>query len=240
MNFHGAGKRWISARYVPTFAESGIPDGWVAVVIDITRRKELEEALKQADRRKDEFLATLAHELRNPLAPISNSLHLLRLSEDLGPAALRVCGIMEQQINQMVHLVDDLLEVSRITRGKIELRRETVELSAIVCGAVEISRPLIEAAGHQLAITLPPGPVRLHADAVRLTQVVANLLNNAAKYTEPRGQIWITARREANELLLSVRDTGVGIPAEVLPRIFEMFAQGDRTLSRARAGWASA
>jgi len=194
------------------------------------------EQLAEMDRRKDEFLATLAHELRNPLAPIRNSLHILRMAGGSGPAAERVHEMMERQVSHLVRLVDDLLEVSRITRGKIELRRERVEVAAVLRSAVETSRPLIEAARHQLAITVPPEPLTLEADAVRLSQVIANLLNNAAKYTEEGGQVWLTARREGGEVVISVRDTGLGIPAEMLPRVFDMFAQVGRTLKRSQGG----
>ena len=194
------------------------------------------EQLAEMDRRKDEFLATLAHELRNPLAPIRNALHILRLSGGSGPAAERVHEMMERQVCHMVRLVDDLLEVSRISRGKIELRRERIDLAAAVHSAVETSRPLIEAAHHQLAIALPPEPLALQADPVRLAQVIANLLNNAAKYTEEGGQIWLAARRDGDEAVVSVRDTGLGIPDDMLPRVFEMFAQVDRTLKRSQGG----
>jgi signal transduction histidine kinase len=206
-------------------------------------RARIEELLRQRveqlavmDRRKDEFLATLAHELRNPLAPIRNSLHILRMSGGGGPAVDRVHEMMERQVNHMIRLVDDLMEVSRITRGKIELRKERIELAAILRSAVETSRPLIEAARHELAISLPAEPVMLDADPVRLSQVVANLLNNAAKYTEEGGQIRLTARREGEEVAVSVKDTGLGIPANMLPRIFDMFAQVDRTLNRSQGG----
>jgi signal transduction histidine kinase len=194
------------------------------------------EQLAEMDRRKDEFLATLAHELRNPLAPLRNSLSILRMSGDSNPAAERVHEMMERQVNHMVRLVDDLLEVSRITRGKIELRRERVELAVVLRSAVETSRPLMEAARHQLAITVPPEPLTVDADPVRLSQVIANLLNNAAKYTEEGGQIWLTARREGGEAAVSVRDTGLGIPADMLHRVFDMFAQVDRTLKRSQGG----
>lgn len=194
------------------------------------------EQLAEMDRRKDEFLATLAHELRNPLAPIRNSLHILRLSGGDGFASKRVLEMLERQVSHMVRLVDDLMEVSRITRGKIDLRKERIELTAILRSAVEISQPLIESAHHQLAITLPPDPVILEADAVRLSQVIANLLNNAAKYTEEGGRIWLTARCEGGEAVISVRDSGLGIPADMLPRVFDMFAQVDRTLKRSQGG----
>jgi signal transduction histidine kinase len=194
------------------------------------------EQLAEMDRRKDEFLATLAHELRNPLAPIRNSLHILRMSGGSGPAAERIYEMMERQVGHMVRLVDDLLEVSRITRGKIELRKERVTLASILHSAVETSRPLIEAARHQLAISLPPEPIMVEADPVRFAQVIANLLNNSAKYTEEGGQIWLTAKPEEGEVIISIRDNGLGIPAQLLPRVFDMFAQVDRTLKRAQGG----
>ncbi len=194
------------------------------------------EQLAEMDRRKDEFLATLAHELRNPLAPLRNSLNILRMSGGSDPSVERVYEMMERQVNHMIRLVDDLLEVSRITRGKIEFRKECVDLATVLRSAIETSRPLIEAAHHQLAITLPAERVILEADPVRLSQVIANLLNNAAKYTEEGGQIWLTARCEGNEAIVSVRDSGLGIPADMLPRVFDMFAQVDRTLKRSQGG----
>jgi PAS domain S-box-containing protein len=206
------------------------------VARDISQRKLAEAALRDADRRKDEFLAVLAHELRNPLAPIRNSLHILRLTGHLDPAAERVTDMMERQVNHMVRLVDDLLEVSRITRGKIELRKEVVEIASIVRSAVETSRPLIEAAGHRLEVTLPPEVLTVEGDPVRLTQIFANLLNNAAKYTDTGGQIWLTVVRDADGVAISVRDTGVGIPTDTLPRVFELFMQGDRHAGRAQGG----
>ncbi len=181
--------------------------------------------LRAADRSKEEFLAVLAHELRNPLAPIRNSLHIMRLSGELTLAGERVQEVMERQVSHLVRLVDDLMEVSRISRGKIELRKEPVELAEVMASAVEASRPLIEGARHQLAISLPTDPVTLEADGIRLTQIISNLLNNAAKYTDAGGQIWLTARREAGDVVISVRDTGIGIPPEKLPHVFDMFAQ---------------
>jgi signal transduction histidine kinase/ActR/RegA family two-component response regulator len=204
--------------------------------VQSAERHRIEEELRSANRRKDEFLATLAHELRNPLAPIRNSLHLLRLAGGDGVAAERVREMLERQVNHMVRLVDDLLEVSRIQCGRIELRLEQVELAAIVRTAVETSKPLIEAAHHQLAISLPSEPVMLNVDPVRLAQVFANLLNNAAKYTKDGGQIWITARKDGSHVLVSVRDTGEGIPTHELPHVFELFTQIDRTLGRSQGG----
>jgi PAS domain S-box-containing protein len=206
------------------------------VARDISAQKRAEQALREADRRKDEFLATLAHELRNPLAPIRNSLHILRLAGSSDPAVERVREMLERQVNHMIRLVDDLMEVSRITRGKIELRRERVELAAVIRSAVETSQPLIDSGGHQLALAIPPEPLTLDADPVRLAQVFANLINNAAKYTPHGGQIWLTVRQERDEVIVSVRDTGIGIPAEMLPRVFEMFTQIHGTHRNSHSG----
>jgi PAS domain S-box-containing protein len=197
---------------------------------------QLYRELRDADRRKDEFLATLAHELRNPLAPIRNGLQVLRLSGTESTTVAEARSMMERQLSQMVRLVDDLLDVSRITRNKLDLRRHRVALAAVVQSAVETSRPLIEQSRHTLSLTLPPGPVHIDADPVRLAQVFSNLLNNSAKYTEPGGHIWLTAEVSDHEVAVRVRDTGLGIPAHALPRIFEMFSQVDRNMERAQGG----
>ncbi|HEV2972061.1 MAG TPA: PAS domain S-box protein [Pirellulales bacterium] len=204
--------------------------------VDFVENARLFEQLRLADRRKDEFLATLAHELRNPLAPICNAIDILKLSDDLDPAVEHVRNIMERQVTHMVRLVDDLLEVSRIARGKSELRKEIVELSAILASAVETSRPYIEAAGHQLVVSISPSPITVNADATRLVQVVVNLLNNAAKYMDRSGQIWLTAQHKENEVVLSVRDSGLGIPPDMLLRVFDMYAQVDSHASHSRGG----
>lgn len=202
----------------------------------LAEQKQTEQSLREADRRKDEFLATLAHELRNPLAPIRNSLHILRLSVGLDPSAGRICDMMERQLTLLVRLVDDLLEVSRITRGKIELRKEPIELAAVIRSAVEASRLQIETARHELAISLPAEPLIVDGDLVRLSQVFVNLLNNAAKYMDDGGNIWIGAKRDGNEAVISVRDTGIGIAAEMIPHIFQMFTQIDRSSRQAQGG----
>ncbi len=202
----------------------------------LAERELTEEALREADRRKDEFLATLAHELRNPLAPIRNSLHILRLTAGGDPAAEQVCDVLDRQVGHLVRLVDDLMEVSRITRGKVELRIEPVELAAVIRSAVEASRPLIEASRHQLAISLPAEALIIDGDGVRLSQVFSNLLNNAARYMPEGGQIWLQARRQLDSVQVTVRDTGIGIPAEMLPRIFNMFTQVDRSMRQAQGG----
>ena len=219
----------------PIFDASGGVRLVGGIAIDITERVRAEEALRQADRRKDEFLATLSHELRNPLAPLRNSLHVLRSRGGDGHAD-RMYEMMEQQLSRMVRLVDDLLEVSRITGGKIELRKEPVSLASVVESAVETGRPLIEAAAHQLSVELSPEPLLIDADPVRMAQVISNLLNNAAKYTQEGGRITVTAEQRDDEAVVTVRDNGLGIPADMLPRVFEMFAQVDRTLKRAQGG----
>ena len=200
------------------------------------REEELKRELLEEARRKDEFLATLAHELRNPLAPIRNGLHILRIANGHAEAEEKARAMIERQVQQMVRLIDDLLDLSRISRGKVELRRERVDLATVVNSAVETSRPLIEESDHQLDLRLPAEPVFVDADLTRLAQVVANLLNNAAKYTEKGGRIELTAGRDGAWATLSVRDNGVGIPAPMLPRVFEMFTQVDRSLDRSQGG----
>ncbi|HEY0554011.1 MAG TPA: response regulator, partial [Thermoanaerobaculia bacterium] len=196
----------------------------------------LARARREADRRKDEFLATLAHELRNPLAPIRNGLQILRLAKDDPAAEESARAMIERQVQQMVRLIDDLLDLSRISRGKIELRRERIALEAAVQSAVETSRPLIEKSGHRLTLDLPAEPLFVDADLTRLSQVVANLLNNAAKYTEPGGDIRLAVTGGESGVTISVLDNGVGIPAPMLPQVFEMFTQVDRSLERSQGG----
>jgi signal transduction histidine kinase/ActR/RegA family two-component response regulator len=194
------------------------------------------EQLVETDRRKDEFLVTLAHELRNPLAPVCNALQILRLAGDNRLLAEQAQAMMDRQVRQMVRLVDDLLDVSRITRGKVELKKERVALSSVVASAVETSRPLIEAARHELTVSLPAETIELEADPTRIAQVLSNLLNNAAKYTDPGGRIWLTAGREDDKVAVRVRDNGVGIPADMLPRVFDLFMQVDRSIHKAQGG----
>ena len=206
------------------------------VARDITQQKESAQALREADRRKNEFLATLAHELRNPLAPLRNGLELLALARDDAASTESAREMMGRQLQQMVRLIDDLLDVSRITRNRLELRQERVELTAAVQSAVEAVRPSIESAGHELDVRLPREPVWLHADHMRLAQVVSNLLSNAAKYTSRGGHIRIAAQRTDDELVIEVTDTGIGIRPEHLPHIFDMFAQVDTALERSQGG----
>jgi PAS domain S-box-containing protein len=216
------------------------PDGTPSLIggmaFDITDRIEMEARLKEADRRKDEFLAMLAHELRNPLAPIRNALYILHLPATAGADTEQALTIVERQVHTMVRLVDDLLDVNRITRGKIELRMAPIDLALIIQRAVESARPLIEANRHTLTVTLLAAPARVYADATRLEQVFANLLNNAAKYTERGGSIRVTMEHRTGFAVVRVADSGFGIPAQVLPHIFDLFAQGERTLDRAQGG----
>jgi signal transduction histidine kinase len=206
------------------------------ISLDITERKRAEEVLRDADRKKDEFIALLAHELRNPLAPLRNGLQVIRLAGGDASAVAQTRGMMERQLSHMVRLVDDLLDVSRISRHKMDLRKERVLLADAVNAAVETARPLIEAAGHGLQVSLPPGPVFLDADLTRLAQVFGNLLTNSAKYTEHGGRIHFSAERRVGEVVVTVRDNGIGIPTEALESIFDMFSQVDRNMERGTGG----
>jgi len=210
---------------------------------DLTEHSRLEKqareqaaALADLHRRKDEFLAMLSHELRNPLSPILNAVHLLRLQGDEGLIQREARSVIERQVGQLARLIDDLLEVSRITGGKVRIRAQRLDLRGVAGRAVESARPLIEAHRHTLTVTLPEGPLWLHADPTRLEQVVVNLLNNAAKYTEDGGRIELGVDRDGDEAVLRVRDTGVGIARELLPRIFDLFTQADRSLDRSQGG----
>lgn len=226
----------ISLTVSPLRDGRGTIIGASKIARDITERKRAERAWLEADRQKNEFLATLAHELRNPLAPIRNSLNILRLMGNTDPAAEQLQQVMERQVNHMVRLVDDLLEIARITTGKIELRLEPVEIATVIRSAIETSRPLIDAERHQLATKLPAEPLTVQGDPVRLSQIVSNLLNNSAKYTEPDGQIWLTVTRSDREVCISVRDNGIGISPEQLPHVLEMFSQSARARTHSQEG----
>jgi two-component system CheB/CheR fusion protein len=210
---------------------------------DISEQKWLEEELRkstqklaEADQRKDEFLATLAHELRNPLAPLRNALEILRLPDTDSGMRTQAQAIMDEQLRYMVRLVDDLLDVSRITSGKIELRMDRVELSQIIRSAIESSTPLITAAGHELTVTLPEEPLWLNGDPTRLVQIFGNIINNSAKYTKNDGHIQITADRLQNDICVAVKDNGIGLAANMLPRVFKMFSQIDAAIEHAQGG----
>ncbi len=245
-------QRWFADRAYPT-AEGGL----AVYSRDITSRKQSEEALKisereqramadllrqqshelsEADRRKDEFLAILAHELRNPLAPIRNGLQIMKLAGNNPEAADPARRMMERQLTQMVRLIDDLMDVSRITRGKIELRNEEIELVEVVQQAIETSRPLIEASGHSLSVSMPSRPMTLTADRTRLSQVFSNLLNNAAKYSQPGGRILLIVQEVGSDAVIIVKDSGIGIPTDMLAKVFELFTQVGRSIEQSQGG----
>ncbi len=209
---------------------------WFGTNTDISDIKRMEQALRDADRRKDEFLATLAHELRNPLAPIRNALQILKMPHVDPSTAGKTRDMMERQVNHLVRLLDDLIDVSRVVQGKIELQKGPVELATIVARAVEMAQPLLDAHGHGLDVVLADACLLVDADAVRLTQVVSNLLLNAAKYTEAGGQVHVRARQEDGQVVLRVRDNGIGIAPDVLPHVFDLFVQGPATTTRSPSG----
>ncbi|MGZ8183943.1 MAG: PAS domain-containing protein [Methylobacter sp.] len=230
------GPRWVHATYSPDFDTEGQVRGFVVHVLDISERKRAADVLKEIDQRKDEFLAMLAHELRNPLAPISNAVHIMKLS-NLDETRLTWCrDVIGRQVEHMVRLVDDLLDVSRINRGKIELKKEPLEVSVIVQRAVETSQPLIDARRHEFSVHLPPEPIVVQGDLVRLSQVVSNLLNNAAKYTDEGGCIRLTVEPAGNDIFIRVLDNGRGIDPSALSGLFQLFYQVDRTIDRAEGG----
>ncbi len=200
----------------------------------VLRRKQ--EELSDLHHRKDEFLAMLSHELRNPLAPILSAVHLLGLQKNENELHQQARTVIERQVTQLTRLVDDLMEVSRITTGRVQLRHDRVVVSGIVDRAVETAHPLMDQRRHELKVSLPPQPIWLNADASRLEQVVVNLLTNAAKYTDEGGHIWLTVGQEGDECVLRLRDTGVGIAPELLPRIFDLFTQAERSLDRSQGG----
>lgn len=220
----------------PLRGPNGKIRGAISAFVDVTVLKQLEAALKESDRRKDEFLAMLAHELRNPLAPILNAVRVMRRMGPLPSQLVQMQDVIERQSQHLTRLVDDLLDIARISQGKIELRKEKIELLNIVERAVETSRPLIDARNHQLTISLPKEAVRLEGDLTRLAQVLSNLLNNAAKYTEEGGYISVTGEQKDDGILLRIKDNGMGIPKRDLPYVFDLFAQADRALDRRQGG----
>jgi PAS domain S-box-containing protein len=228
--------RWIFAQGKIVCDNNGEPQRMIGVNMDVTDQKQAEAALREADRRKDEFLATLAHELRNPLAPLQHSLQLLRNPDSDRAQAYSLYDVMARQVHHLGRLVDDLLEVSRITSGKIELRLEKIDIADVIRQAIETSRTLIDSAGVSFASSVPSEKLFVEGDSVRLSQVFTNLLNNAAKYTNQGGSVWIGAERERDEVVIRVRDTGIGISAEMLPKVFDLFAQSEKVFTRSHGG----
>jgi CheY-like chemotaxis protein/nitrogen-specific signal transduction histidine kinase len=227
----------------PFSPDSKHPELILLAVYDVSAARQRADELAELDRRKDEFLAMLSHELRNPLAPIVNAALLLRLHSNRNrlhgienPIVQQSAAIIERQVGQLVRIVDELLEVSRISTGRIQLHQERIALGVVVDNAVATVRSLIEQRKHELTLSLPTQAIGVHADAARLEQVVVNLLTNAAKYTDPGGHIWVTVQQEGEEAVLHVRDTGVGIAPEILPRVFDLFTQAERSLDRSQGG----
>jgi len=242
-HFKTGAARWMVYKVLMLRNVANQPIGYATVSQDITDRKRLEDDLRrlavdlsETDRRKNEFLATLAHELRNPLAPMSNMLEVVKRADGDSETIRRAHDTIERQLTQMVRLVDDLLDLNRITHDRLELRRSEVELSSVIQQAVEVARPLIDTAGHNLTIDLPPEPIFLNADQTRLAQLFGNLLNNSCKYTRPNGEITLSVKRRDGEVAVTVKDNGAGIPPEKLDSIFDMFMQVDRTAEQSQGG----
>ncbi|HEX7335082.1 MAG TPA: ATP-binding protein [Pyrinomonadaceae bacterium] len=234
---------WMAYKVVVLTDAAGEPNGYATVSQDITERKQLNDDLRRLaadlsenDRRKNEFLATLAHELRNPLAPMSNMLELVKRAAGDEAIVRRALVTIERQLGQIVRLVDDLLDLNRITHDRLELRRSEVTLSSVIQQAVEVARPLLDASSHELIIDLPEEPIYLDADGARLAQLFGNLLNNSCKYTEPNGTIRLTAECTNGDVLVKVKDNGAGIPPDKLNRIFDMFMQVEATAERSQGG----
>jgi len=228
--------RWFKGYAAQLRDERRGASKWLGVALDIDDQKKAEATLQDANRRKNEFLAMLAHELRNPLAPIRNSAHILQMLSVGEPRLKTTTEMIGRQVSHMARLIDDLLDVARITQGKITLRREPLELMPLLYNAVESVRPFIDARGHELRIEPPAAPVYLEADATRLTQVVTNLLSNATKYTDAGGRISLSVRQDGEQIVIVVRDTGIGISAELMPDLFNPFTQSDRSLDRSQGG----
>ncbi len=226
----------ISLTISPIRGDDGEIVGASKIARDITEQKRVQGELRDADRKKNEFLALLAHELRNPLGPIRHAVKILRARTPRPDELAWATNIIDRQAEHMTRLVEDLLDVARITRGTIELRKERIDIATILKSAVESSSTLIGKSRHQLRVTPPSEPLYVEGDATRLTQIVSNLMDNAAKYTDPGGRIWLSAEREADEAVIRVRDSGIGIPADVLPTIFDMFTQAAMTLERTQGG----
>jgi len=242
-NFRTGGTVWMAYKVLALTDAAGRKFGFATVSQDVSERRRLEDSLRtmasdlsEADRRKDEFLAMLAHELRNPLAPLLNAVHLLKWEGSNGANGLMAVEMMERQVKQLVRLVDDLLDVSRIKQDRLELRKGRTELATVIEQAVHACTPLAQSARHELLVCVPPQPVHLYADSARLIQVFANLLNNACKYTAASGRILLHAERQGSYAVVTVEDNGIGIPHDKLERIFDMFTQVDQSCERSRSG----
>jgi PAS domain S-box-containing protein len=230
--YPGLGERWVSVLLAP----SRDGTGWISVVSDIHERKLMEETLREAERRKDEFLAALAHELRNPLAPIRNAVAILGRKGTLDPELVWSREVIDRQAEQMSRIIDDLLDIARIASGKLRVRKERIALERAIDMALETSRPHLNAAGHRLSVLLPSERVTVEADPARLAQVFSNLLNNAARYTERNGEITLAAELEGREVVVSVQDNGIGFTPELAGRLFEPFAQLTSPTERSHGG----
>jgi PAS domain S-box-containing protein len=228
--------RWFMVAGTALKDAAGTPYRMAGSMVDVTERKLAEQQLHEESRAKDEFIATLAHELRNPLAPIRTGLEIMKKDSGIAASSQRARSIIERQLLHMIRLIDDLLDISRITSGKIHLERRTMPLRTVIESAVETSRPGVEAGRHQLVLDWPLQEIAVDADFTRLAQSVANLLNNAAKYTPAGGRILLQLRREGDEAVIRVQDNGVGIPADMLERVFRLFAQVGKTIDRAQGG----
>lgn len=241
-SFSNIGQRTMVLNARRFVSKNDSADLILLAIEDVTERRQLERAKMQAEvsaelhRRKDEFLAMLSHELRNPLAPIQNAVHILRLKHDDDPIQQQARTIIERQVGQITTLVNDLLEVSRIATGRIQLHLDRITLQSVVERALESTRPLIDQRRHALSVSMPEESIWLYAEAARIEQILVNLLNNAAKYTNEGGHVWLTAQREGLEAVVRIRDSGVGIAPELLPYIFDLFTQADRTLHRSAGG----
>ena len=242
-HFQTGEARWMAYKLLALKNAAGQPEAFATVSQDVTERRQLEDHLRklaadlsEADRRKNEFLATLAHELRNPLAPLCNMVEILKRAGGDGETLRHGLDTMDRQLGQMTRLVDDLLDLNRITLNRLELRKGETELGAVIRQAVEGCRPLAESAGHEVQVIVPAEPIPLHADPVRLTQVFGNLINNSCKYTDPGGKIRVTAARQGNEAVVTVADNGAGIPSDKLESVFDMFTQVDHLLERSQGG----
>ena len=227
---------WVGYQGRAEYGADGRPLRTLGIVMDISERKLVEQILRDADQQKDDFIATLSHELRNPLAPIRNAINILRHIPPSDPRVAWCHGVIGRQTEQMARLLDDLLDVSRLSRTQLTLRIERIELGDVVRQAIEIAQPVIDAAGHELVVSMPDEQVRLDGDLTRLAQVFSNVLINSAKYTPANGSISVRALREGDHVAVRIRDTGIGIAEEHLGRIFKMFGQVESALNRAQGG----